>query len=140
MYNLKQDAELRRNSQSPLKVVIRSILRSNRMVRNQENFLVLMENYDTALSYATTAANSTGTAMEKMAIYENSVEASTKRLTASFESLSTTIINSDLVKSFYNFSTGFINGLDSIIKNLGEIPTLIGAITAAVSLLGKDAG
>lgn len=99
-----------------------------------------MENYGTALKYTEVAANSSGTAMEKMAMYQESVEAKTKALTASFEELSRTILSSDFYAGLLDTSSGFLNKLTSIVKTLGVIPTLLTVISAAMSLGGKNAG
>ncbi len=99
-----------------------------------------MNNYATATKYATDAANSNGTAMKKMDIYEQSVEGRTKALTSAFQSLSQAFIGSDLVKDVTNIGTSAINVLTQIISKLGAIPALISTISAAMSVMGKNGG
>ena len=108
--------------------------------RQRENLTVLLNGYSKATEYATLSANSHGTATEKMEAYDKSVEAANKRLTASFEELSSTLINSDLIKFFVDLGSKGLNALTGINKGLGTIPTLAGAAVAALSLLGKNAG
>lgn len=103
-------------------------------VRQRENFLVLMENYGNALKYTETAVTSFGTATEKMKVYEEGLEASTKRATAAFEALSSTVINSDFLKGAVDTGTGLLGAVNWLLKNLGTIPILIGGITAAMSI------
>ena len=106
--------------------------------RQRENFLVLMNNYNTALKYQETATNSAGTATQKYADYTQGLEAHVKSATAAFEQLSKTLINSDLFKGVVDTGTGFINTLNTIISKLGGIPTLISSISIAMSVMGKN--
>lgn len=107
---------------------------------HMENFLVLMENYGNALGYTEVAMNSSGTAMEKMQMYQDSLEASTKRFQAQFEALSTSVMDSGLIKWGVDTGTGFLSFLTQTTDFLGAIPTLVGAASAALTLLNKDAG
>lgn len=111
-------------------MVSRKKFRSNTKTRQRENFLVLMENYNTALEYTSVAANSSGTALEKMANYENSIEAKTKKLTATFEELSANMLNSDTTKGVLDFGTGFVSVLNGIIGKLGIAKTILISIAA----------
>lgn len=108
------------------------------MTRQRENFLVLMENYNKALEYTSIAANSAGTAQEKMANYEESIEARTKRLTAAFEEFSSKALNSDSFKSLIDTGTGFVSVINKIIDTLGGIPTLLSAIAATMVFAKTD--
>lgn len=82
--------------------------------RNQENFLVLMENYDQAMKYASISANSTGNAANKYSIYQNSYEAKMNKVSASFEKLSTTFFSSDTFGSLADMASGLIDGLSKV--------------------------
>lgn len=75
-----------------------------------------MENYGDAMKYAQTSANSAGTAWEKYSTsYLNSIEAKTNALTAQFESLSQSVLDSDLVKGFVDLMTNVVKVLESIL-------------------------
>lgn len=76
--------------------------------RQQENFLVLMENYGKALEYAGVAADSAGTALEKFSAYEDSIGAKAAAFTAALESLTMDTIDSDLVKDLIDAGTAVI--------------------------------
>ena len=108
--------------------------------RQRENFTVLMNQYTTALKYSADAANSSGTAMEKMQDYEEGLEAKTNRATAAFEQLSKTVVNGNAFGGLIDVGTGFLNVLTSIISKLGILPTLLTAISAGSSLFGKNGG
>lgn len=68
-------------------------------VRQQENFLVMMENWDKVLEYTKAAENSTGMTEEKFGYYLDSLEAKTKSLQASLENLASTTISEELYAS-----------------------------------------
>lgn len=81
--------------------------------RQQENFRVLMENYDTARQYMETAANSAGTAEEKFGAYLDSIEAKTKTLQASFESLAVNTFSTKTFGGIVDASSALLDCLDS---------------------------
>ncbi|SHO53697.1 phage tail tape measure protein [Anaerocolumna xylanovorans] len=81
---------------------------------HMEEFLVLMSNYRNSVEYANTATSSSGTAMEQFANYEESVEAKTKRLTASFQEFANNTLDSGVVKGFLDATNGIIQFADAI--------------------------
>ncbi|MDF2536194.1 MAG: Staley 55, partial [Bacillales bacterium] len=81
---------------------------------HMEDFLVLMSNYGKALEYTATAQNSSGTAMDKFANYEESVEAKTKKLTSSLQELASDTLDSGLVKGFLDLSNALVQVTDKI--------------------------
>lgn len=90
--------------------------------KNQmEEFLVLMQNYGKATEYATTATDSSGTAMKKYEAYEESIKGKTEELTVNFQSLSNTLVNSDIIKFFVDLGSFGISALDGLTKSLGVL-------------------
>lgn len=73
--------------------------------RQQENFLVLMENYDRVLKYTSVAANSEGATEEKFGAYLDSLEAKTNKLKNSLELLATDTITDELYSGFLEGAT-----------------------------------
>lgn len=104
--------------------------------RQQEKFIVLMENYGTALSYAETAASSAGTAVEKFGAYTESVEGKLNSLKAAFEEFSMTFLDSELVVGVVEFLTWLIEALDTLVGALGGLNTVL-YITAGLILTIK---
>lgn len=101
-------------------------------VRQQENFLVLMENWDKVKEYTEVAANSAGTAEEKFGYYLESLEAKTNSLKASMEDLASTTISKelyasilDLTKSVVDFTneTGLLKGALAGLGTAGALYT-----------------
>ena len=76
-------------------------------VHQRENVIALFENYNRVLELTEVSANSAGTAMEKFAVYENSLEAATNRLTASLQGIAYNTIGSDFLK---NLAISFLGG------------------------------
>lgn len=104
--------------------------------RQQEKFIVLMENYGDALDYANTAATSAGTAQQKyQEAYMDSIDAKLNELTASWQEFSATILDSDLIKGGVEFLTGIVEILNTIAGLADGMLLSIPAITVALVAL-----
>lgn len=106
--------------------------------RQQEKFIVLMENYSSAMEYATVATESAGTAQKKYTdAYMESIDASINKLTTSWESFSQTILSSDIVVTLVDIMSTLVNVIDAVLS-FGDsmIPTLA-LVGVSVVLLGK---
>ena len=106
--------------------------------RQQEKFIVLMENYGTAIKYAETAASSAGTAMEKFDAHTESIEGKMNSLKAAFEELSVTVLDSALV----GFAIELLQTIlevaslgDGVIAKAAIIIASLAALTFAVNKL-----
>lgn len=108
--------------------------------RQQEKFIVLMENYGQAMEYANVAAESEGTATSKYNVaYLDSIEAKVNELTAAWQSFSMALLDSSLVKDVVEGLTTIVDVLDAIVS-LGEgklIPFMIG-IPVAIAVFIKS--
>lgn len=105
--------------------------------RRQEQFNILMANYDKVRQFTETAANATGTAERKYLNYMDSVEAKINTLKASWESLSQTILSSDLIVGGVQFLSKLVQGLDKVASTLGSLPSVLAAIGLVVGKRGK---
>jgi len=90
-------------------------------------------------SALTAAINSENSAMEEQEKYMQSLQAKVAQFQAAFQSLSQTIMSSDILKSFVDMGTGMINVLDAIIPRLNSLPKLLAAVAGGASLI-KNAG
>lgn len=88
------------------------------------SFIVLMENYKTAMEYMEESTESSGNALEKFGAYQDSLGGKIESFKNSFQSLSNTLIGSDFLKGAVDAGTTFLDILDSIIEKLGVIPSL----------------
>ena len=122
--------------------------------RQRENFIVLMENWEKAIEYAGTAANSAGTSFKKMKAYSESLEGSIETLKATFQELVTTLVSSqELINVVQGLTRAIetLNGLDweglknaaSIIAGIvalfaggAKIASMISALGTAIAGLG----
>lgn len=110
--------------------------------RQQENFLVLMENYGNALEYAGVAADSAGTALEKFSAYEDSIGAKAASFTAALESL--TILNTAAWKE--NANAKMLGEMDEIQKEIDSLQERNTALQESIAYyeeqrnLGNDGG
>ncbi len=82
-------------------------------VYQRENVLTLFNNFSRALELTEVSANSAGTALEKFAIYEDSLEAATNRLTASLEGLAYNNISADFLAELADGTAKIIEFVDS---------------------------
>ena len=96
--------------------------------RQKENVLTLMENYGKAMEYAGISADSAGTAMEKYDAYSRGIEANVARAKASFESLSSNVLNSDAVVGFVKLANGALQFADALAKCKLLLPAIIGSV------------
>ncbi len=99
-------------------------------VRQQENFLVLMENWDKVKKYTDVATNSAGTAEEKFGYYLESLEAKTNSLTASLENLASTTISEEL----YAFVLDTTKGIVDLTAETGVLKGALTGLGAAGSI------
>lgn len=98
--------------------------------RQKENVLTLMENYGKAMEYAGISADSAGTAMGKYDAYSQGIEANIARAKASFESLSTNLLNSDAVVTFVKLANGALQFADALAKSKLLLPAIVGIVTS----------
>jgi TP901 family phage tail tape measure protein len=100
------------------------------VTRQKENVLTLMENYGKAMEYAGISADSAGTAMEKYDAYSQGIEANIARARASFESLSTNLLNSNAVVTFVKLTNGALQFADALAKCKLLLPAIVGVVTS----------
>lgn len=106
--------------------------------RQQENFLVLMENYGKALEYAGVAADSAGTALKKFSAYEDSIEAKAASFTAAIESLTMDTIDSELVKDLIDAGTAVVEFAEKVgLLKATLIALGAGGVLKGVSLISN---
>lgn len=98
--------------------------------RQKENVLTLMENYGKAMEYAGISADSAGTAMEKYDAYSQGIEANIARARASFESLSTNLLNSNAVVTFVKLTNDALQIADALAKCKLLLPAIVGVVTS----------
>lgn len=95
--------------------------------KKQGNIIsALMSNFDIARQATETAINSTGSALKEQEKYEQGIQYSLDRLKASFQSLSNTVLDSDLLKGIVDLGTEGVSSLEGIAKALEYVNSLFG--------------
>lgn len=117
--------------QSALLELLAGKVRSNQVA-------ALLNNMSRAEEILKTSQEATGTMDEVHARWLDSIVAKQAQLTASWENLSQTVVNSDMVKMFYDSGAGILNTLDSIISKVGALGPVLSTIGTA--LFAKTGG
>ncbi len=101
-------------------------------VRQQENLRALLNNWDEVGRLTGVAANSTGSATERMGIYLDSIEAKTNKLKAAWEGFITSLGQSEGFKNFIDWLTKVLEKLEHVDWQMVGMVATIGLITTAV--------
>lgn len=110
------------------------------MTHHLNEFVILMENYDTALKYAGISAESSGEAMQKFAAYEKSIAGHTEILRNEFILLSSDVASSDLIKNFIDLGTIGVKVIHGLVEELGLLGNigLFSGLVAGAKNVGRD--
>lgn len=108
-------------------------------VRQYNNFISLMDNWDDMEDNLQTARTSDGTLQEQADIYAESWEAARDRVRAAAEAIYQDLLDDDFFITALDGVEHLLDAVDNLIKGLGGIPgvlTIIGG--AMLSAFGKD--
>ena len=117
-------------------VTQRSIASSMAGTHHMNEIMVLMQNYSDVQKYMSEAANSAGTSMQKYEAYTDSLAGKIEGFTNSFQTLSTTFLNSELFGGLIDGGTQFLNILTQILDVGGGLPAMLGTLTAIMGARG----
>lgn len=111
--------------------------------RNSNVVAALLENFSVAESALESSLNAAGSATKENEKYLESVQGKLNVMQASFQALSANVMSSDLLNFFVEAATAalnFLNALTKVSDVLGTFPTLMGGLSAALSLknIGRD--
>lgn len=84
-----------------------------------------MANYDTAMKYMEESMTSSGSAMQKYDTWTTGLTAAIEDFKNSFQTLSTTVVGSDILTGIVDGGTAALDVLDQLVSTLGTIPTLL---------------
>lgn len=102
--------------------------------RQQENFRALMNNWDQVSQLVGVAANSTGSATQKMETYLDSVEAKTNQLKNAWEGFVMSLQQSDAFKQVLDWLTNLLESLEHVDWGMTAV---VASVTAFIALLPK---
>lgn len=97
-------------------------------VRQYNQLIALMDNFDFYQQNLEAAKNSAGTLDEQQKIYEESWRAANDRVKASFEDIYNTLISDKFFIGFLNGLADVIDGIDSLMDHMGGLSGAIGAL------------
>lgn len=89
-------------------------------------FMVLMQQWGNVEKYIAEADNASGQSMEKYEAYTQSLEGRIQGFTNSFQTLSTTVLDSNVFGGLIDGATGFLNILTQILDVGGGLPAVLG--------------
>lgn len=106
------------------------ITESNRMTNHQNDFTILMQNWESVEKYINVAVNSSGEAMEKFESYQDSLAGSIEGFQNAFQSLSNTTVDSGFLTGIVDKGTSVIEFLDFLFEKFGAVNTIVAGFAA----------
>lgn len=102
----------------------RAIAKAFAGTHHMNSFIILMENYKTAMNYMEESTESSGFALKKFGAYQDSLTAKVESFKNSFQTLSNTLIGSNFLKGIVDAGTGALDILDGLIERFGVLSSL----------------
>lgn len=103
--------------------------------RQQSRLIAILDNYEDVLDYQAASEASVGATTAQQAKYLQGMEAATNRLQNAFQTLITTVVNSDTLTFFVNGIADFLQSLKNFLN-----PATIFAIVAKISSMLVSSG
>lgn len=104
--------------------------------RQANTTAALIKSWDIAEEAAKSSANSVGSATKENEKYLNSIGGKIQQFTSSFQSLSTSLISSDIAKVFVDMGTGILSATEALVDFKGSLPAVIALLSTISSLVG----
>lgn len=113
---------------------------SNRMTNHLNEFMVLMQNYSSALEYMDIANESSGQSMEKFSAYQDSMAGKLEGLKNQFQQLSAVTFDSNFLKGLIDNGTTALGVITDLVDNFGILQSLftVGGGILGAKGLGKS--
>lgn len=100
----------------------------------------MLENWEDARKAADTARESFNSAEAENAKYLDSVQGKLSRFQATFQSFSSDVLDSGVVKGFIDMGTAALDFADGLVKAGDAMPTILTALSAVASMTNTKAG
>lgn len=101
--------------------------------RNSDAVVSLIKNFQTAKDVMDGLGESAGSADRELATFKDSIEGRMTDLRTSFQQLSSTVVNSDLIKNVVSGGDSVLQVLNKITQTIGTIPGIVTGIGAILS-------
>lgn len=108
---------------------------------HMNEFMVLMEQWDNVEKYIDIANNASGESMKKYEAYQDSISGKIEGFNNKVQSLSTSLISSDVFGFLVDSGSSLIGVLDTILNKFGSFSSLLGLLSGTVlskNGLGND--
>ena len=103
---------------------------------HMNEFMVLMQQWENVEKYINEADNASGQSMEKYEAYTQSLAGKIEGFTNSFQTMSSTFLNTDFFGGLIDGGTQFLNILTQILDIGGGIPAMLGLFTTVLGAKG----
>ena len=108
-------------------------------VRQYNQFVALMDNWDYFQQNLNSSLNSTGSLTEQAEIYADSWEASEKRVRAAAEGIYQSLINDDFFIDFNDGLASALEGVEGLIKGMGGMEGILSSVGSIfLSIYAKE--
>ena len=105
--------------------------------KNRSNsILAMLQNWDEVERALTAANDAAGTAREENDIYMGSIQGKIDSLKASWQALSNTVVDSNILKGGLDLVNGIVDGLDAVVGKIGPIMTILAGRTILKTVKG----
>lgn len=107
-------------------------------IRQYQQFMALMNNYDAYTTNIETAKNSNGELEKQQEIYAQSWEGAQKRVKAGFETIFMELVDDDFFIDLNNGLADLLTGVDKLIKSMGGLAGFLPMVIALFTKLFGD--
>lgn len=106
--------------------------------RQQSRLIAMMSDYERVLELQQISERSAGATVAQMATYLEGMEAATNKVRVAWESIITTITDSDLLINFINLVSEALNGVNAFLSSsLGQFVFISSLLTIGTLILGN---
>ena len=99
-------------------------------IRQYNQFIAMMDNYDTMKENVELAKESAGTLELQNTIYAEGMEGTTKRVQANLEEIKNTLVDENDLVPLLNMADGFLTVVGDLLKSIGGLPGLLSLIAS----------
>ena len=103
---------------------------------HMNEFMILMQQWENVEKYIAEADGASGQSLEKYEAYVDSLAGKIEGFTNSFQTMSTTFLNSDVFGGLIDGATGFLNILTQILDVGGGLPAVLGTFLTVLGAKG----
>ena len=109
--------------------------------KHRANVIIsILRSMKTAEQVVDVSLKSQGSAMREQEKSMDSIHAKTEQMKASMQALSSSVLDSGLIKLIFDLGSSGLSNLTKFVDTFGSIPTILTGISTSLSLTGKTGG